>query len=243
MRKQFLEIFLTRRLALIFLIFIMASIPATSFAQPTSQEQAKKVVRVWLSLDKQPLDTSIGTNIKDVSTFNDDNAEPLYHIVNMEPQGFVIVAADDLVEPIIGFVQMGEYNPSLDNPLGALVAQDVPARVKRARELEKQGTINGTDFLADSHLASAKKKWALLDRDAVLEPIEFGLSTISDVRVAPLLQSNWDQIEGERRVSMLQPLHTKSLLQWVCCYRFCPDHALFSISNGICRYIFFSYYR
>ena len=208
MRGQFLEILSTHRSALILLIFIIANIPATSFAQPTSQEQAKRAVHSWISLDRHPLDASFGTNVKDVLTFNDDNAAPLYHIVNMEPQGFVIVAGDDLVEPIIGFVPKGEYNPSLDNPLGALVTQDVPARIKRARELEKQGKIKGTDYLADSHLASAKKKWSLLDRAETLEPIELGLATISDVRVAPLLQSNWNQTTesgGEQCYNLYTP--------------------------------------
>jgi hypothetical protein len=35
--------------------------------------------------------------------------------------GLVFLPADDLVEPIIGFLPEGQYDPSPDNPLGALI--------------------------------------------------------------------------------------------------------------------------
>ena len=36
---------------------------------------------------------------------------------------------DDLVDPIIGFVPLGVYDPSPTKPLGALVSRDVPGRI------------------------------------------------------------------------------------------------------------------
>lgn len=175
------------------LVLIVGMVPSQSFALPTSQKQAERIVVNWLAMDNQPLETSIGSQVSDILTFDDDDAQPLYHIVYLNPQGFVIVAGDDLVEPIIGFAAAGEYDDSLDNPLGALVKQDVPARVMRVREMERQGKAHGTEYLSDKVLGAAKTKWSLLDRDGKAEPIEFGLAAISDVRVAPLLQTKWNQ--------------------------------------------------
>jgi len=46
-------------------------------------------------------------------------------VVYLDPEGFVIVAADDLIEPIIGFAPRGQFDPSTKNPLGALVSNDL----------------------------------------------------------------------------------------------------------------------
>ena len=175
------------------LVLIAGMVPLQSFALPTSQKQAERIVVNWLAMDHQPLETLIGSQVSDILTFDGDDAQPLYHIVYLNPQGFVIVAGDDLVEPIIGFAAAGAYDDSLDNPLGALVKQDVPARVMRARGMERQGKINGTEYLSDKILEAAKRKWSLLDREGKAEPKEFGLPAISDVRVAPLLQTKWNQ--------------------------------------------------
>jgi hypothetical protein len=68
-----------------------------------------------------------------VDSFTDAKGEVIYHIVYLHPSGFVIVPADDLIEPIIGFAGAGHYDLSLDNPLGALVTQDLNARVAAVR--------------------------------------------------------------------------------------------------------------
>jgi len=49
----------------------------------------------------------------------------------------VIVPADDLIEPIIGFASAGHHDPSLDNPLGTLVTQDLNARTAVVRQTVK----------------------------------------------------------------------------------------------------------
>ena len=53
----------------------------------------------------------------------------------MNPSGFVIVSADDLAEPVVAFVSGdGLYDPSPDNPLGALISRDLPGRIARSPE-------------------------------------------------------------------------------------------------------------
>ena len=54
-------------------------------------------------------------------------------MVNLQPGGFVIVSADDRIEPIIAFADDGIFDPSVDNPLGALVTGDINQRMAMVR--------------------------------------------------------------------------------------------------------------
>ena len=155
-------------------------------AAPVSSEQAAAAVTGWLSLDQTPLGEALGTSVQRVDTFSDKSGNPLYYLVYLDPAGFVIVAADDLVEPIIGFASAGRFDPAQDNPLGALVSKDLADRVAYAR---KAGAVP-----ADAKAAQAQAKWQQLcpkDGGPVTRPK--GLTSISDVRIAPLTQTTWSQ--------------------------------------------------
>lgn len=158
-----------------------------SWGRPTTQEQAKKVVAGWLRADPRPLGATLGRHVKKADTFTNDDGEPIYYIVYLEPSGFVIVPADDLVEPIIGFVERGTYDPSPANPLGALVTSDLQARIAAARDTEKLQTSGAMEAALE-----AQAKWEQLVSLAEAVGI-MQLSSISDVWVAPLVQSKWAQ--------------------------------------------------
>ena len=135
----------TRRIAqlticLWLLLLLTASL---AWATPTTSEQARQVVANWILLKRQPLGAPLSQQVKNIQTFADASG-PLYFVVYLEPVGLVFVPADDLVEPIIGFApEMKDYDPSLDNPLGALVSQDMPGRVLQARYLERAANTLG----------------------------------------------------------------------------------------------------
>jgi len=73
------------------------------WAEPTTADQAEKVVTAWLKTSAEPLGTAVGQVVTSVETFTDDAGEPIYYIVYLEPSGFVIVPADDLLQPINWF--------------------------------------------------------------------------------------------------------------------------------------------
>jgi hypothetical protein len=109
----------------------------------------------------------------------------------------VIVPADELVEPIIAFVEKGIYDPSEENPLGAMVSRDVPARIAAVRSqqplvLANEKKLTGKRAALQNAMAGAKRKWTALQtyNDAIGTT---GETSISDVRVAPLVQSKWSQ--------------------------------------------------
>jgi hypothetical protein len=183
---------------IVLLLVLAQSRPARLWAKPTTSGQARKVVRGWLKVSPKPLGTALDKHVGKADVFTDDGGQSAYYVVYLEPAGFVIVPADDLVEPIIAFVAEGAYDPSDDNPLGALVSADVPARVAAARDLQNSANNNaqGTDTPRKQALekvcSRAQEKWGTLQTYDDMAGVT-GLSGVSDVRVDPLVKSKWSQ--------------------------------------------------
>ncbi len=161
--------------------------------------EVRKVVRGWLKLEPNPLGVCLGHHVTKVETFSDKKGRPVYYVVCLQPKGFVVVPADDLVEPIIGFAADGTYNASAKSPLAALVSRDVPRRVTAARTLEaaastateKKELALQQRFFQDTCL-KAQTKWNTLQAfdDGVAA---LGVPGVSDLRVGPLVVSTWGQ--------------------------------------------------
>jgi len=162
-----------------------------AWAQLTTAREAELVVTGWLSADPQPLGTKLGRRVANVAAFADDNGEPLYYVVYLLPSGFVVVPADDLVEPIIAFADDATYDLSLENPLAALVIADLNARVAAVRaELSPQAEVRAFT------VCRAQQKWHHFIALADSTKNKFAatdLGSISDARVEPLVESKWHQ--------------------------------------------------
>ena len=174
--------------SLVLAVLLLAS---GAWASPTTPEQAKNVVLNWIGKDALPLGAPLGRQIKEVQTFPDAAGNPAYYVVYLNPAGMVFLPADDLVEPIIGYLPDGFYDPSPNNPLGALVSNDIPGRVLQARQVEAKG-LEG--LAPHTPQAKARRKWDWLQSPTSgLEGLESGLPIISDVRVASFVSSRWSQ--------------------------------------------------
>jgi hypothetical protein len=178
---------------MIFLVAFLLFSTSGVWAKPTTSEQATQVVSIWLGLDAQPLGAPMGRQIKEVQTFPGPDGALAYYVVYLNPAGLVFVPADDLVEPIIGFLSEGVYDPGPANPLGALVSQDIPGRVLKAREMKAQALEAGEALTSDSPWAVAQRKWARLANPNSVQEAANGLTNVSDLRVAPFVQSRWAQ--------------------------------------------------
>ncbi len=179
MKKTILAVFAMLFLALEFAV-----------AAPTTSHRAEKAVKGWLIRTKaRPLGAPLGQMITRVDSFTGGKGEVIYHIVYLHPSGFVIVPADDLIEPIIGFASAGHYDPSVDNPLGALVTQDLNARTAVVRQVGKQSRLRELKSLENEN------KWRSLEYagEQSGDSVEMWAASISDIRVTPLVQSKWSQ--------------------------------------------------
>ena len=152
--------------------------------------QVRQMVQGWLTEDSQPMGANLGRQVGEIDSYYNAEEELLYFVVNLIPNGYMIVPADDMVEPIISFIELGSYTNSSDNPLRRFVTQDIAGRIQMVRDAETMQ--NPTVFAA---ALAAQEKWRRLielgqspDTLGIL-----GLTSISDVWVSPLLDSNWGQ--------------------------------------------------
>lgn len=137
-------------------------------ANPVSKDLAKKVAINFFSAKKSSvIDTFKVTNIY---THFDESKEAFY-IFSFPKGGFVIVAADDQANPIIGY--------SLTNP--AVKNIDNPVVISRFNRYAKQIT-----YAAKAKLNSkeVKEEWKLILEGKVSKGIKGG---------GPLLETAWDQ--------------------------------------------------
>ena len=173
-----------------------------ALARSITAQQAQKAVSGWLRGDAPSVQAQIGRRAVKVRPFTDDAGEPMYYIVSLRPSGFVIVSADDEVEPIIGFADAGVYDPSPANPLGALVSADLKGRIATVRAGDHRRTATKRE-----RASRAKDKWGRFIRLGGAGDEGFTLTdltgtasvatigTLCDIRVGPLLNTKWGQRE------------------------------------------------
>ncbi len=161
------------------------------FADPAEPQRAMKVVRGWLRADPRPFETPLSNQIAETITYTNAAGEADFHVVHLDPTGYVIVPADDEFEPIIAFVEVGRFDPSPTNPMGALVGADIPRRMAVLRT-RKPLDIPAPPADSSSDPNPCRQRWATFEAMDDM-PGPPGLSTLTDIRVSPLVQSKWNQ--------------------------------------------------
>ncbi len=163
---------------------------------------AKNIVQAWRKGETRPMETDLGMKVMGVKTVSDSGGRPVYHVVALTDdgrlaKGFVIVAGEDEAEPIVAFSSGAQFDPN--GPLAILLDRHMPKLVGRLREARPREAL----FRAGA--AAAKSKWASLSRrqgTAGAPPASSSAPlTPSDIRVAPLLQSVWNQLTSNNFVN------------------------------------------
>lgn len=154
-------------------------------AAPVDAKRVFAVAAGWLQTCPKPLDAVESRRVLNVDTFLNLRGTPLFFIVSLSPAGFILMPADDTLEPVFCFAAEGRFNSDPENPLLVLVTQDL------TRRLNKVANTSPSQFVANS-------KWALLEKAAESgPPAGRHLSNIAEVWVAPLIQTKWDQQTAE----------------------------------------------
>ncbi len=163
-------------------------------ARPATEYEAEMVVSGWLKANPQPLGAVLGGRIRDVEIFTGWDDRPAYYIVNLEPSGYVIVSADDRIEPIIGFSADGAYDFTFENPLVALTTNDLNGRLEAFMNtyyLQAAVETQTTD--------KTQGKWRHYINFAGDSKGQYRLMSLTnpgDIRVLPLLRSQWGQAKA-----------------------------------------------
>jgi len=156
--------------------FAFLTVLSTTFAQPCDILQAEKVaINTITERFNQISKTNYEYKIKTVFTQSYNNTE-VFYIFNLEPQGFVIIAADQSVFPVLAFSDKSEIVWEKVNPSAMFWLNNY------ARQIEYNISNN---IKAD---ISLKSYWERLSK----EPAKFKAK--SDMKtVTPLINTEWDQ--------------------------------------------------
>ncbi|MBN1256285.1 MAG: Spi family protease inhibitor, partial [Planctomycetes bacterium] len=187
---------------------IVVLVTASVNAAPKSGADAIKLVKGWLRLNNRPMNEAMGHQVAKVRTFKNDAGEAAYYVVELLPEGFVLVSADDEITPIIGFAKEGHFIADEKNPLYVLVNRDLPERLKAVKSFRSggKGKGGGKELTSvqrqkiSARINKSKSRWKnLLDSGLSGSPGEagdilpvYGCGN-SEVLVEPLVESKWGQ--------------------------------------------------
>ncbi|MBR4172492.1 MAG: C10 family peptidase [Kiritimatiellae bacterium] len=156
-------------------------------ADEIKPEDAETAARNWIHSEVSPLGTRMGKSVSGIQSFADVDGTPLFHLAALDGGGFVILSADDGMEPVLAFSDKGTFSPSEDNALWVLLHRDLPLRTGLHKRVKQSAKGTGT---ANPHQAA----WQRLLGDS--NGWKYALKTtgeISDLRIAPLLKTEWGQ--------------------------------------------------
>ncbi len=175
-----------------------------AWAGPVEQSQVELAARGWLRGNPAPMEQYVSQQTSQVKSYSDPEGRILYYVVEMEPQGFVVLSSDDAIEPVIAFSETGRFMDAPDNPLVVLLRQDMQERLACVRVAALAGDADSNSVQQEDTRAANKDLWRRLigSAAATAEQGEIqaaGMTSVSDVRVAPLLQVKWgqDEVDGQ----------------------------------------------
>lgn len=135
---------------------------ALIFATPASQSVIFTVAENWIEMK-----SSCVCSISDYVIVADSLSSPLYYKIDFQPEGFVIVAADDSSIPILGYSVtgsiLGSSNPARDDILNEYSSQIIDIKSNNRSNLETStiwaSIINGTATTISHHDIDLSTDW------------------------------------------------------------------------------------
>lgn len=166
------------KFAILFILTGMLS--GTLFAKPVDETTACRVATRFFSQKYNRTPESLNPVVAYTATSlrGENDSVPSYYVVNFESEGFVIVAGDDRVQPILAF-----------SDEGAFVTDNIPEHIRFFLD----GYAEEIQYLIDNQEVPddiTRQKWDALLSDTAPAPKDGD----GEVVVAPLLGNNqWNQ--------------------------------------------------
>lgn len=181
-----------RKLSYITMIFMfLFTFADLTLARPVRQSQAQKAALRWLKENRQPMGKEISPVEKRTLALSDDTGNTLCYIIDLEPEGFVVISPDDQIEPVIAFSSTGSYHGDDSSPLTSMLRKDMPSRLKHIDKANKR------------HREKKAKKWNKLLAEETSDRITYesetmdltslSASSMDDIRVDSFLAAEWGQ--------------------------------------------------
>lgn len=168
-------------------------------ARSVAPEEAARAARVWAKtgLDRAPGECA-------AAKARQTAAGTAFYSVAMDG-GTLFLSGDTRRRPVIAFVSAGDVEEAIEpnSPLWALLSRDQDAQVVAEAAKAAAGATGG----AAASVSAAEREWADLLADEepsnvvapakAIAPATTHVSTLSDVRVKPLVQSKWGQSKAK----------------------------------------------
>ncbi len=178
---------LTKTLTFLFL-FNLFLINATE----VSKNQAILAVKGWLKSADGSFGQTRSNSVTGAEEYKDSAGNNIFYKVDLGSKGFVITSADDEYEPIISFSNESSGTIQANSPLYAMLSTDPRCKAPSVKTLTTRSK------------SPSQTKWTDLIAQGSTTFKTRGIASVSDVRVAPLLQTKWDQSEVQG-----QPFYNK----------------------------------
>ncbi len=170
LKKRVSSILMFLNVIVIVCLFIPAGV---SFANPVTLEVAQEAALNWMN-EK----TEVHFELNDISEtlIADDDSEKIYYIFNFNPAGWVIISADDVAYPVIGYSKTGSYADGIRPPAFDEWMDNVKQTISAA---QRKRMAPSPEVL---------EEWdRLINRSYTLN------ARASERVVGPLIQTGWDQ--------------------------------------------------
>ena len=180
--------------------------PLMGVAAPVTSDEAAQAVKTWVGLRAQ-LGCRLGAAVSGARTCAPTNGVT-FHVVKLEGGGFVVTSSDTETEPVLAFSESDDFVESERNPLWTMLRRDLSACARRRRQVQFASA-----GASASALSAPAAKWARLlpakGTNGLVRVLQAatGKETLSDVRVAPLLQTKWNQEQDAYYSNMGDPCY------------------------------------
>ena len=182
-----------------------------------TSDQARTAARNWVRRSPARMGATFrSSNVESSETFRDSSGRPICHAVNFKGGGFVVTSADTEINPVIAFSDSGALDISDDNPFLAILKADMRGRVLAADDAARSFPSGSRLPVSKCHETGWAELIALGDgdrdsrQDGEPEDPAVGIGELDDVRVAPMVRSEWNQSgtwNGNYIYNMYTPNH------------------------------------
>ena len=172
---------------------LICGFAVVTHAEQRSVAEVREMVEGWLELSRNtPLHERVSGRIASEEIITREDGAVVGYVFNLSPEGFVVTSADDRVEPVIAFSKRGRNALDPAGPLSALVMRDLPARLAFVQARPQGRVLQGVNAPEET------QRWAWFRSGGKASgPGLMGSGipdvNVSDMRVAPLVRSHWDQ--------------------------------------------------
>ncbi|MBN2131156.1 MAG: C10 family peptidase, partial [Sedimentisphaerales bacterium] len=182
------------------LVLLAVGASRIAHAVPVQQDDALRAAGGWVALSGRPLGEALGIPLGKAVRSLDETGRALFYHVPLRGGGFIILSTDDRLPPVVAFSATGEFVDDPEHPPAAVLRAGTARRLgfldpPRQDANVALGTVAPNGDALKRREAEARGAWRrLLDAAGESAPVHIlGLAWVSDLRVAPIMQTAWSQ--------------------------------------------------